>query len=88
MSKSKILLGVAVGAAVGTALGVLIAPAKGSITKKKLLRKGAELTGDAKEKIGEYSDVVSQEYDAMKKGALTMVKKGKKNAASMIKSMK
>jgi gas vesicle protein len=88
MSKSKVLLGVAVGAAVGTALGVLIAPAKGSITKKKLLRKGAALTGDAKEKIGEYSEVVTEEYDAMRKGALNLVKKGKKNAASMIRSKK
>ncbi|MHB1049696.1 MAG: YtxH domain-containing protein [Bacteroidota bacterium] len=88
MSKSKVLLGVAVGAAVGTALGVLIAPAKGSITKKKLLRKGAALTGDAKEKIGEYSDVVTEEYDVLRKGALNLLKKGKKNAATLAKSKK
>jgi gas vesicle protein len=88
MSKSKILLGVAVGAAVGTALGVLIAPAKGSVTKKKLLRQGAALTEDAKEKIGEYSDVVTEEYGAIKKGALHFMKKGKKNAASLVKSKK
>lgn len=88
MSKSKILLGVAVAAAVGTALGVMIAPAKGSITKKKLLRRGAALTDGAKEKIGEYSDDVTEEYSALKKGALNFVKKGRKSAAALVKSKK
>ena len=88
MSKSKVLLGVAVGAAVGTALGVLIAPAKGSVTKKKLLRQGAALTDGAKEKIGEYSDGVTEEFEALKQEALNFVKKGKKSAAALVKSKK
>ena len=86
MTKRKVLLGVAVGAAVGTALGVLMAPAKGSLTRKKLLRKGTNITNDAKTKIDEYSDAVSEEYNTVKKGAMNLFKKGKKKAVSLTKT--
>lgn len=85
MSKRKILLGVAVGAAVGTALGVLIAPAKGSAIRKKLLRKGTVVTNDAKKKLGEYSDAATDEYENIKKRVNGLVKKGKKEAASLVR---
>jgi gas vesicle protein len=83
MSKKKIMLGVAVGAAVGSALGMLMAPAKGKATRKQLLQKSADITNSAKRTIDKYSDVVKDEYDAMRKGTPAVIKKGKKKVAAL-----
>ena len=45
MSTGKVLLGVLAGAAAGALLGVLLAPDKGSETRKKILEKGDEYAG-------------------------------------------
>jgi gas vesicle protein len=46
----KIIGALLVGAAVGGALGILFAPNKGSVTRKKLFSKGEELKDTLKEK--------------------------------------
>jgi gas vesicle protein len=43
MSTSKLLLGFLVGAAVGGALGILLAPEKGSETRRKIKERGADI---------------------------------------------
>jgi gas vesicle protein len=83
MSSGKVLLGIVAGAAVGTALGVLFAPAKGSVTRKRIARTGTEYAEDVKEKFNEYTEALTEEYDAMKKEAMDLVDKGKEKAASM-----
>lgn len=83
MNKKKLLYGVAVGAAVGSALGILMSPAKGKVTRKQLLQKSADITREAKRAIDVYSDVVKDEYTALRKGAKTLIKKGKKNVAKL-----
>lgn len=88
MSKKKLLIGVAVGAAVGTALGALIAPAKGSTTRKKILQKGTEVTTDAKKKVEKYSDAMMEEYGSLKKRVEKLVKEGKKKAATFTSNKK
>ena len=40
MGNGKILLGVLAGAAAGATLGILFAPKKGSVTRKKIIKKG------------------------------------------------
>ena len=77
MKKRNVLLGVAISAAVGTVIGMLSAPAKGSLTRKRILRKGAELNADSKEKISSYTDAVTDEYKNIKKGTKHLMKKGK-----------
>jgi gas vesicle protein len=86
MSSGKVLLGVLVGAAVGAVLGVLFAPAKGSVTRKKIARKGTDCAEDVKEKLNKYIDSISEEYDTIKKGAMKLVNKGKKKAASVVRT--
>jgi gas vesicle protein len=83
MSSGKILLCVVVAAAVGAVFGMLYAPAKGSATRKRIVRRGTECAEDVNEKLNEYSDVVTEEYDTVKKAATDLVDKAKKKAASM-----
>lgn len=56
MSTGKALLAVLAGVAAGAALGVLFAPEKGSDTRKKILRKGEDLSDAVNEKINEKFD--------------------------------
>jgi gas vesicle protein len=82
MSSGKILLGVVAGAAAGTILGLLIAPGKGSATRKRIARTGSEYAAEAKDKFNEYIDAVTGEYDTAKEGAMDVVSKGKEKVAS------
>ena len=84
MSSGKVLLTFVVGAAAGAALGVLFAPAKGSVTRKRMARRGADYVEDAREKLKVYIDTVSEEFDTVKEGAKDWVGRGKEKAASMV----
>jgi gas vesicle protein len=81
MNSGKILLGVIIGATVGAVLGVLFAPAKGSVTRKRIARSGTAYAEDVKEKFNEYIDAITEEYDTVKEGAMSWVDKGKDKAA-------
>jgi gas vesicle protein len=83
MSSGKVLLGVVAGVAAGTVLGMLLAPAKGSTTRKRIARTGSDYAEEAKDKFNEYIDAVTEEYDTVKEGAKDLVGKGKEKAASV-----
>ena len=53
-----------VGAAVGSALGILLAPDKGSETRKKILEKGNDL-GDS---ISDFSDTIKDKFNEVVDG--------------------
>ena len=57
MSTGKVLLGVLAGAAAGEILGVLLAPDKGTDTRKKIAKKGDE-----------YADALKEKYDELMAG--------------------
>jgi gas vesicle protein len=61
-NSSKILLGFIAGAAIGGALGILLAPDKGSETRRRIAERGSEI-GDSIADFGEsvkdkFNDVV------------------------------
>jgi len=60
MDNSKLLVGFLAGAAVGGLLGILLAPDKGTETRKKIMDKGAEFSGTVKDKFNEVVDGVKE----------------------------
>ena len=82
MSAGKVLLGVIAGVAAGTVIGMLVAPGKGSSTRRKLARTGSEYAEEAKDRFNEYIDAVTDEYDTVKESAMDLVGKGKEKVAS------
>jgi gas vesicle protein len=69
MNSGKILLGVLAGVAAGALIGVLLAPDKGSETRKKIAQKSDDLTEGLKEKFNEFISTMSDKYDLIKEDA-------------------
>lgn len=66
MDSGKIIIGVLAGMAVGATLGVLFAPDKGSVTRKKLSTKGLDLSEDLKEKLNGFVEILTDRYEKVK----------------------
>jgi len=66
MSTGKVLLGVLAGIAVGSLLGVLFAPDKGSVTRKKISQKSHDLKEELTEKFNEFLDDVNEKLEQVK----------------------
>lgn len=77
MSKVKILVGVLAGAAAGTLLGILIAPDKGSETRKKITKKGEDYKDALEDKFDELMDHMTDKFDRTEKECRAMVQNGK-----------
>jgi gas vesicle protein len=82
MTSGKALLGVVSGAAAGAVLGLLFAPAKDLMTRKKAARNSAHYAEVAREMFGEYIDVLADEYSTVKKGAANLVDRAREQPAS------
>lgn len=66
MSTGKIVLGVLAGIAAGTLIGVLIAPDKGSETRRKIRQKGDDLVEGVKEGVTSMVDDVASKFDKLR----------------------
>ncbi len=77
MSTGKILLGALAGVAVGAVLGILLAPDKGSVTRKKIMGKADDLGDDIKEKITDSIKNISEDFQNVTDKTKDLVEKGK-----------
>jgi len=68
MSNSKVLVGFLVGAAIGGALGILLAPDKGSETRRKIIEKSNDIGDSISEFGGTVKDKVNQMVNGVKGG--------------------
>jgi gas vesicle protein len=66
MKPGELLLGVLAGVAVGALLGILFAPDKGSVTRKKISKKGEDYADVLREKFEEFLESISQQYEKVK----------------------
>ena len=65
MGLEKILLGALAGLAVGVVVGVLFAPEKGSVTRKKITQKSEDYADILKSKFDEFVDSVTEKVQDM-----------------------
>jgi gas vesicle protein len=67
MTTGKAILGIMAGVATGVAMGMLFAPDKGENTRKKIVKKGEDLTQALNEKIDKkFNDLIRDIKDTMK----------------------
>lgn len=66
MSTGKVVLGVVAGAATGALLGILFAPAKGSITRRSIVRKGEHEVDALKDKFSDFVDSITERFEKVK----------------------
>lgn len=77
MSTGKLLLGIIAGVAAGATLGILLAPDKGSDTRKKILQKKDDYVGDLETKFNDFVGTVTNKFDAIKRETVRMATNGK-----------
>jgi gas vesicle protein len=68
MSSGKVFLGLLAGLAAGALVGILFAPEKGSVTRKKMSKKTEDFTDGLKEKFNEFLDDISEKFEEVKEG--------------------
>ena len=66
MSSGKVLLGVLAGLAAGALVGILFAPEKGSVTRKKMSKKAEDYADGLKEKFNEFLDDIAEKFEEVK----------------------
>jgi len=82
MNTGKVLLGVLAGVAAGALMGILFAPAKGSRTRRKILRQGESYVGGLEEKFNEYANTISGKLEHAKEEVSAFAQKGKEKLES------
>ena len=66
MSAGKILAGVLAGFAAGAILGVLFAPEKGSVTRRRISEMGGDYLDTLKESLGSTAEDIRDQVDEVK----------------------
>ena len=66
MNSGKVVLGVLMGGVIGVTLGILFAPAKGTETRKKILRKGEDAIDEISDKFEELLNNLTEKIDTVK----------------------
>jgi gas vesicle protein len=88
MSSGKVLLGLLAGVAACALIGVLFAPDKGSVTRKKIFKKGEDYAEGIKDKLDDFLDAINEKVEEVKeeagkvKSKAETIKKDVKSATS------
>ncbi|HMC86423.1 MAG TPA: YtxH domain-containing protein [Chitinophagaceae bacterium] len=83
MANTKTLLGFLAGAAVGALAGILLAPDKGSETRKMISKKTGDLGDSLKGSFNDFVDGIKDSYSNLKSDAEDVEEKGKIRLNSM-----
>jgi len=77
MNKAKLLVGIIAGTAVGAALGILLAPNKGSSTRRKIYDGGDSFVNKLSDKFGSLIDGFANQLFSTKDKVQNVVENGK-----------
>ena len=77
MNSGKIVLGALAGLAAGAVLGILLAPDKGSETRKKIAKKGKDVADDVKVKYNDVINTLASKLESAKEDGLNYFENGK-----------
>jgi len=77
MKSGKVLLGVLAGLAAGAIMGIVLAPDKGSKTRKQILSKSEDYADELKAKFNDFVSSFTDQYANTKQEAEELVSKGK-----------
>lgn len=82
-STSKIILATLAGVAAGAAIGLLMAPDKGTETRRRLAESSSDLWDSMKNQFSGMVDTMKDEYDHAKGAVTDMANKAKGKVPSM-----
>ena len=65
MKTKTMLIGVVSGLVTGAVLGILFAPYKGRVTRRKIINQSEDITDAIKDKANEFVDVIGKKFDTV-----------------------
>ncbi len=65
MKTKTMLIGIVSGLATGALLGILFAPYKGRVTRRKIINQSEDITDAIKDKANEFVDVIGKKFDVV-----------------------
>ena len=83
MSSGKVLLGVLVGATAGALAGILFAPQKGKVIRRKLSRSSGTITDEVKEKFDGLLEDISEKFEKIKSEVTEFTEKNMGKSADL-----
>lgn len=88
MNTGKIVSGALAGLAMGAIAGILLAPEKGSTTRKQIMDKSGDYADKLKSKFTGFRDSVADRFEEAKNDAENLAKKGKEKYNDVKKEVK
>lgn len=85
MKADKTIIGILGGVAIGAVLGILMAPDKGTNTRKKIIKKSNAAADDLKETLDKISNSLSEKYNSLISKQEDIIEKEKNNFQSLNK---
>lgn len=76
MNTGRMILSIAIGVAAGAVIGVLLAPEKGSETRRKISERSNEYADGLKTKFNDFIESMMDKFDSVKSEAEHMARKG------------
>lgn len=88
MNTNKVVVGALAGVAIGAIAGILLAPEKGSETRKQIADKSNDYVGEIKSTLDKFLDLLTDKFRSTKNDAEELVDKGKEMYQDVKKDVK